>query len=136
MQFRKGLVVIALLFFSMTLGTGLARANLLSNGSFESPTVTAGTATYVSTGENTIPGWSVVGATGNVAVVSGTFTQSGYSFPAQDGSQWLDLTGYTNTATGVRQTVSTTSGTTYYCLSGSVMSLGIYSVRQPRSMCS
>jgi hypothetical protein len=113
MQLRKGLMVIAVLFFSMTLCAGLAQANLLSNGSFESPVVTAGTYSLVSTGQTLIPGWSVVGAAGNVAVTSGTFTQYGYTFPAQDGSQWLDQTGISNTATGVQQAVSTTAGTTY-----------------------
>ena len=43
MQLRKGLVVIASLLFSVALGVGLAEANLLSNSSFESPVVTAGT---------------------------------------------------------------------------------------------
>src|SRR4029077_2901008 len=59
-------------------------------------------------------GWKVVGAAGNVAIVSGTFTQNGYSFPAESGKQWLDLTGYrSNSATGVAQTVATTSGGRY-----------------------
>ncbi len=70
MQLRKGLVVIALLFFSVALGAGLAQANLFSNSSFESPVVTAGTYGLVSNGQTTIPGWSVAGASGNVAVTS------------------------------------------------------------------
>jgi hypothetical protein len=54
-----------------------------------------------------------VGATGNVAIASGAFEQGGFTFPAAGGSQWLDLTGNSNTATGVAQTVATTVGTAY-----------------------
>ncbi len=61
----------------------------------------------------TIPGWTVVGAPGDVAPVSGTFAQNGFSFPAEDGKQWIDLTGTSNTATGVQQTVTTVPGVTY-----------------------
>jgi hypothetical protein len=55
----------------------------------------------------------VTGANGNVAVVSGTFTQNGFDFPAEAGNQWLDLTGVSNTATGVTQSVTTVSGASY-----------------------
>lgn len=89
-----------------------AHADLISNGSFESPVVTAGSFQLFSTG-GTFSGWSVVGATGNVAIVSGSFTQNGFSFPAEDGAQWLDLTGISNTATGIQQTIATTSGQQY-----------------------
>jgi hypothetical protein len=90
-----------------------ARAALLTNGSFETPVVPAGSFQLFFTG-GSFTGWSVVGATGNVGIVSGTFTQNGISFPAEDGSQWLDLTGLnSNSATGVQQTVATTPGTTY-----------------------
>jgi hypothetical protein len=87
-------------------------ANLIKNGSFETPVVIAGSYELVSTGD-TFTGWKVVGATGNVGIVSGTFEQSGFTFPAAGGSQWLDLTGNSNTVTGVQQTVATTAGTAY-----------------------
>jgi Protein of unknown function (DUF642) len=90
-----------------------ARANLLVDGSFESPVVQPGGFTVFPTNTSFGPGWTVVGASGNVAIVSGTLTQSGYSFPAQDGVQWMDLTGTSNSATGVQQTIVTTPGAFY-----------------------
>jgi len=46
-----------------------------------------------------------------VSVVSGTFQAP--LFPAQDGTQRLDLTGPTSGGRGVQQTVATTPGQTY-----------------------
>lgn len=86
--------------------------NLVLNGSFERPTVPAGSFTLFSTG-TTFSHWKVVGASGNVAEVSGTFTQNGFTFPAGCGTQWLDLTGTSNTPTGVQQALSTAAGTPY-----------------------
>jgi hypothetical protein len=84
-----------------------ADANLIVNGSFENPAVAAGS--YM---ENNIAGWTVVG--GTVAVVSGTFSAECCVFPAEDGNQWVDLTGVTSNAVeGVEQAVSTTPGTLY-----------------------
>jgi hypothetical protein len=111
--FKQGSVIMASLLFSVTLGGGWAQTNLITNGSFEAPVVPYGNYILVSTGQDLIPGWSVVGAAGNVAPISGVFSQYGFIFPAQDGAQWLDLTGASNTATGVEQTVSTTAGVTY-----------------------
>ncbi len=112
---RKGLIVLAgmaLGFIAMS-GTASATApNAVKNGSFEEPVVGSGTFLLFSTGQ-TFDQWKVIGASGNVAVVSGKFTQGGFSFPAKSGNQWLDLTGESNTATGVTQTVPTGSGTTY-----------------------
>jgi hypothetical protein len=87
-------------------------ANLIRNGSFESPVVPNGSYEVFSTGQ-TFSHWTVAGAPGNVAVVSGTFTQNGFSFPARAGKQWLDLTGTTNTPTGVAQTGATTPDAAY-----------------------
>lgn len=91
-------------------------ANTIVNGSFETPTVPAGSYTDFGTGSTAITNWTVVGSSGsNVSVVSGTATIAGFTFPAQDGVQWLDLTGDgSNTAgEGVQQTVATTPGTLY-----------------------
>ena len=90
-----------------------AHADLVTNGSFETPTVPAGSFTNFNTGSTLITGWTVVGP--QVSVVSGTFTQLGFNFPAGNGSQWLDLTGdgSNNDTEGVQQTIATTSGTTY-----------------------
>jgi hypothetical protein len=87
-------------------------AGLIQNGSFEAPLVPAGSYTTFNTGDK-FKGWTVVGATGNVAEVNDTFTYCGHTFPARKGHQFLDLTGTTNTPTGVRQTVATIAGATY-----------------------
>ena len=92
--------------------TALASTNLIKNGGFETPTVPGGSYAGYSTGQG-FSHWTVVGASGNVDIVSGTFTQNGFSFPAKGGSQWLDLTGVSNTATGVAQTVTTSPGSAY-----------------------
>jgi hypothetical protein len=101
------------LILTLFAGTPLVAANnLIRNGSFENPVVPLGSYELFTLGQ-TFPGWAVVGASGNVAIVSGSFTQNGYTFPAQSGVQGLDLTGTSNTATGVQQIVPTTSGQTY-----------------------
>jgi len=85
-------------------------APLITNGSFEVPTVTPGTFSNFLTGSAAISGWTVFGPA--VSIVSGSF--GGGLFPAQDGIQWLDLTGPTSgPAEGVEQTVATTPGQTY-----------------------
>lgn len=91
---------------------GAVSTQLIKNGSFEKPVVTVGGYQVFSTG-STFSHWTAVGAPGNVAVVSGTFTQNGFTFPAKAGQQWVDLTGLSQTATGVSQTVATTPGIPY-----------------------
>jgi Protein of unknown function (DUF642) len=89
-----------------------AASKLVRNGGFEKPSV-GGTFIVFTTGQS-FPGWTVVGAPGNVGIVAGTFTQNGYTFPAKAGAQWIDLTGLSNTATGVAQTVKNlVSGSPY-----------------------
>ena len=96
-----------------------ARADLITNGSFEStttPAVSAGSFQNFGPGSTGIPGWTVVGAAAtDVSVVSTTDVESGISYPAEQGSFWLDLTGdASNSDTeGVEQTVSTTIGDKY-----------------------
>jgi hypothetical protein len=85
-----------------------ALANLITNGSFEAPLVPAGsTATYPG-GSTAITGWTVVGV--DSSLVSGSFMQSGITFQAQDGQQWLDLAGFTSNSmtSGVTQDIATT----------------------------
>jgi len=91
---------------------GATTVNLIKNGSFEKPVVGSGSYEAFSTGQ-TFKHWTVIGASGDVAIVSGTFTQNGFSFPAEKGKQWLDLTGLSNTPTGVQETVTTVAGATY-----------------------
>lgn len=94
-------------------GAASASTNLTKNGSFETPVVPSGSFELFDTGR-TFGNWTVVGAEGDVAVVSGKFTDDGIKFPAQSGSQWLDLTGdRSNSATGVSQSITTTHGTKY-----------------------
>jgi Protein of unknown function (DUF642) len=98
--------------FAASIPAAAAAGNLIKNGSFEKPVVGPGSYLGFSTGQ-TFKHWTVIGANGNVAVVSGTFTQNGFSFPAEKGKQWLDLTGVSNTPTGVQETVETTAGASY-----------------------
>jgi hapalindole biogenesis HpiC1 cyclase-like protein len=94
---------------------GAGGPSLLTNGSFEQPLVPVGSYTTYANGQ-TFSGWTVVGATGNVAPLSTSFV-SGPAFTAEDGQQSIDMTGTTDgTATGIQQVVTTTAGHTY-CLS-------------------
>ena len=86
-------------------------ANLIKNGSFEQPIVAAGGLTCLNTA---FADWTVVGAPGNVCILSTTYTAGGFTVPAEAGEQSIDLTGYgSNMATGVSQTVATTPGAAY-----------------------
>jgi hypothetical protein len=106
----KWLVVLPLLA-----GSSSWAANLINNGSFETPIVAAGSYSLFGVGSSALTNWSVTGPSGtDVAVVSGSFGQGGVTFNAQDGSQWLDLTGYNSNSTeGVSQTIATTIGHEY-----------------------
>ena len=96
----------------MACGSLSLQANLITNGSFETPVVPAGGFTNYLTGSTLITGWTVVGP--EASIVSGTFSQGCCTFPAEDGSQWLDLTGDgSNAVEGVQQTVATSPGTQY-----------------------
>src|SRR3984885_16231058 len=107
----RATVIIALALTCATMATADAR-KLLKDGGFEQPPPAPGSFNAYNTGQK-FATWTVVGATGNVATVSTTFTQNGYSFPAKSGKAWLDLTGTTNTAPVVAQTIKTTVGTVY-----------------------
>lgn len=91
---------------------GCSAVSLLLNCGFETPVAVAGNFVLKALGE-TLDGWTVVGASGNVATLSTSFVSEGFSWPAQEQNQTLDLTGVTNTATGVSQTVTTTLGSEY-----------------------
>ena len=101
------------LFCALILNAASAHAAII-NGSFEEPVVPAGGFTvFVPGGSTNIPGWTVLGA--EVAIGDTAFSQSGITFQAQDGQQWLDLSGFANPtiANGVTQEVTTTIGTSY-----------------------
>jgi hypothetical protein len=88
-----------------------ATANLIENGSFETPVVAAGGLNRYSAGQK-IGAWTVLGA-GTVDVLGHDFVYGGYTFTAFSGKQQLDLTGNTDNVTGVKQTVATTAGHSY-----------------------
>ena len=94
-------------------GVGSAHANLIQNGSFEMPVGPVGFYTNYLAGSTAIAGWTVVGV--DSSVTSGSFMQSGITFQAQDGAQWLDLAGITSNSksSGVTQSFATTVGTGY-----------------------
>jgi hypothetical protein len=111
-------IVLTHLLIVMVLALGAAAtadANLMTNASFETPTVPVGNFTEFATGSAAIPGWTVTGPAGTaVAIVSGSFVQNGVAFVAQDGVQWVDLTGFNRNSTeGVEQSVVTIPGHTY-----------------------
>jgi len=100
-------VVLALSFVALT-----AQADSIVNGGFEAIVVPEGSFQTFNLGEM-LMGWTVVGSPGNVAIVSGSYTQAGIVFPGEEG-QWLDLTGDgSNRQTGIEQTVDTAPGTVY-----------------------
>lgn len=87
-------------------GAPASGENLIENGGFERPVVPDGTYRLFGKGQ-AFPGWQVVGDRGTVAVIGGNYTHSGIAFVPHRGDQWLDLTGISNTRTGVRQLVQT-----------------------------
>ena len=95
--------------------TGANAASLILNGSFETPLVPVGNFTSFPVGGATLTNWSVTGPSNTeVAIVSGSFSQNGVTFNAQDGNQWLDLTGNgSNSTEGVAQIVFTIPGDHY-----------------------
>src|ERR1700724_2553466 len=91
--------------------------NLIVDGGFEDPVVPVGGFTSVLSGSSFGAGnpWTVIGPAGtSVSPISGAYGFGGFTFPAQSGNQWLDLTGdVVNSTEGVRQTVATTLGANY-----------------------
>ncbi len=102
-----------LVAFPLVLTAPQAWANLIVNGSFETPTVPNGSFTNFPGGSTAITGWTVVGV--DSAVTDSDFMQSGITFQAQDGEQWIDLAGVTsnNPNSGVTQDISTSLGGLY-----------------------
>ena len=109
----KSPIVTLMAVVGLLLVAPLANANLITDGSFETPVVPVGGFTNFPM-NSTIPGtsWIVFGP--QASIVSGSFFSNGIHFPAPDGSQWLDLTGdLSNRMEGVTQTVATSPGVTY-----------------------
>lgn len=106
---RLPLACVALL----ALGAAPARAGNIVNGSFEAPMVPVGGFLNYFGGSTAITGWTVEGT--GVSIVSGTFSQNGILFQAENGNQWLDLTGdgFNSHSDGVAQNVTTVVGQAY-----------------------
>jgi Protein of unknown function (DUF642) len=104
-------VMKTVLFSAMSLQTSIvaSHANLLVNGSFETPVIAP--ASFLDFGVGGEPAgfaWTV--ATNTVDIVSnGVFGWTGTAF---DGVQWLDLVGFGSTG-GIQQTFATTPGQQY-----------------------
>jgi len=104
--------LLAILSLIVISSVAAAAPDLLANGSFETPLVPVGGFTNFGTGSTAITGWTVVGP--QASVVSGSFVSECCKFPADDGVQWLDLTGdLVNQVEGVEQSVATVAGKTY-----------------------
>jgi hypothetical protein len=101
------LVLAALSIFASPAAAG----SLILDGSFEKPVVADGSYQLFNTGD-TFKNWTVVGDPGNVAIVNDDFTYC-VPLPAKKGVQFLDLTGTSNSPTGVQTSVKTTPGSTY-----------------------
>lgn len=95
--------------------SGLAATTNASmmNGSFELPTVGVGSFQNLSGGSTAITGWTVLGD--RVTLVNESYSESGITFNAQDGGQWLDLSGPGSNlpSNGVMQDIATAIGQAY-----------------------
>ena len=105
---RTGLLLV---LTTLTVAPATA-ANLIKNASFEFPASPDGSYTLYSTGQQ-FDHWLVVGAPGNIATVNSDFSYCGHVYNAKKGKQFVDLTGTSDTATGVQQTIPTKAGSTY-----------------------
>lgn len=102
----------------LVLAGGIAHANLITNGGFETttPAVASGGFLNFIPGATGLTGWTVVGNAGTeVSAVNTNYVSECCSFPAEEGNNWLDLTGDTtnNDTEGVQQTIATTIGDNY-----------------------
>ncbi len=112
---RRILLAVALGLI-LAIPAGRAQANLILNGSFESPLLSSGQLLDLSAGSNVIPNWTILGS--DILLLQTNYSEpaNGISaFTAQDGLNSVDLTGAFNTGPtdGVSQTVATVSGTSY-----------------------
>jgi Protein of unknown function (DUF642) len=103
----KGMVAVAAAVFVYS---GPTLADFV-NGSFEQPNIGNIFFTAYSPGDNSITGWTVVGTGGNIAIIGAGATAF---YNPESGSQFIDLTGTTNTfGDGVKQTITTVAGDSY-----------------------
>lgn len=86
-----------------------ANAASFTNGDFETPIIAVSTAPY-SDGSTDITGWTVSAPGGNVAIIS---PGADAHYPAESGSQWIDLTGTFGKSQGLTQAFDTVAGHAY-----------------------
>lgn len=103
---RTGMALVALLACG-----GASAANLVTNGSFEAPDIVGGGYVLYTTGSTAISGWTVIGPAGDsVQLTPDTYL----GLQADDGRQWMDLTGIYGYDKGLRSDAfATTVGATY-----------------------
>ena len=101
-----------LAFVSIAVSAATVNAGLITNGSFEKPTLAPGTYLNFLGGSTAITGWTVVGVDSQLTTTVG---QGGVVFQPQEGNQWIDLAGVNSNSSlsGVAQDVATIIGTTY-----------------------
>jgi hypothetical protein len=111
----KSFAIAAIVAAGVLAASSGANANLIANGSFETPVVPNASFTNFTVGTATLTNWTVFGPAGlNVAIVNTNFSENGVTFNAEDGNQWLDLTGdASNSTEGVSQAVTTIIGDRY-----------------------
>jgi hypothetical protein len=113
---RRRIAAFCILVVSFPLIAASAHADLVTNGSFETPVLTPGTYLIIPAGSPDLAGWTVLGT--NILVVQTTYSDvaDGISrFNALDGVNSVDLTGAGSgvPGDGVSQTISTTAGVGY-----------------------
>ncbi|GMV26891.1 MAG: hypothetical protein AMXMBFR58_29220 [Phycisphaerae bacterium] len=98
---------------AVAMGVVASAHAVVTNGSFEQPSVPVGSYTTYSGGSTGITGWTVVGV--NVDVSETSAFSGAIALIAQDGQQWLDLTGFgsNSPSNGVTQDVPTAMGQLY-----------------------
>lgn len=110
MKFKASILHIAALT-ALSLACN-AQAAVIVNGSFEDPVINPGSFEIYNEGSTVITGWTVVGL--NTGLISGSYVEGLIQFQAQDGVQWVDLTGPGSlSSTGITQTLATDIGQAY-----------------------
>lgn len=102
------------------LAAGPASANLLANGSFETPVLSSLSTNfaYYTNGSTAITGWTVDMRPGSTSNWVQPTNNSGFGgLNSSDGIQWLDLTGITGRGAGVRANAVATDASFDYTLS-------------------
>lgn len=122
------------LIAAATVTAGSAEAATINNGSFETPTTSYGDRYEI--GSTGITGWTVVGNDGSAVDTAGTghnvalLTNGAYSLSTPFGAQFVDLTGYSDTApyAGLSQAITTVADQAYTVTFwlGSSLTNGLY----------